>query len=60
MAVAQPVGKGQLVPVRQLHFESVLPKGHGDLWGEGGCGEAGGPGNGPGGLAVAQAVPTRV
>lgn len=31
VAVAQPVGKGQLVSVWQLHLEFVVLKGHNDL-----------------------------
>lgn len=42
VAVAQPVGKGQLVPVWQLHLESVPLEGHGELQGSTGVREAGG------------------
>lgn len=35
VAVAHSVGKGQLVPVWQLHFESVILEGHGELQWEG-------------------------
>lgn len=37
VAVAQPVGKGQLVPVWQLHLKYVTLKGHSELQWEGRC-----------------------
>ena len=40
MAVAQPVGKGQLVPIWQLHLEFIVLEGHDELWWEGGRQEA--------------------
>lgn len=43
VAVAQPVGKGQQVPVWQLHLESIALKGHNELRWEGRVREAGGP-----------------
>lgn len=42
VAAAQPVGKGQRVPVWQLHLESVTLEGHGELQGRTGIREAGG------------------
>ena len=49
MAVAQPVGKGQLVAIWQLHLEFIVLEGHDELQWEGG--HQGGrrhPGNGLG------------
>lgn len=42
VAVAQPVRKGQLVPVWQLHLKFISLKGHGELQWKGGCRESGG------------------
>ena len=61
MAVAQPVGKGQLVAIWQLHLEFIVLEGHDELQWEGR--HQGGrrrPGNGPGPCLVTQTVPARV
>lgn len=48
VAVAQPVGKGQLVSIWQCHLEFVSLKGHGELqWGERCQRGRRGPGHGP-------------
>lgn len=61
VAVAQPVGKGQLVPIWQLHLELVTLKGHGELRWEGGRQRGRRPpGKGPWRCPAAPTVPARV